>query len=439
MRSVSLIARTAATSQHTSSSSTFSTIDPIPTGPSYGNDWTEKAEQVKSTLVALSFRFFGRYEWRRNNHLSKHMSSQLSALPNDTKPAEVSISKPAIADGERSIRIPFGEVFACRFEGLHAGSTSVTSTPRNEVPKEILALAEGIRRSLLEVHQRVGHRASYDIEETTLQLPNSDCASRHVAVVQVQGEALPEDVRRSIVERFFQECFTAKYVLQEPAQEYVISAEEVEAIFSEDLDALARLSATHSTRPEPPKRLEVSNLPDLERLVAEAVAEPAVAFARANAGRRVKCKVITPAGDFDIQGTAARPETKWEFSGPITLVRQIDGLGLSDHKVKFAMPNVCFGSGDDRSGNGPETMPDSFTAAIGKGEGSDVPPEPLLTQIREFIGANTLLVRIRVEVIAVGSKIGFQLVHMEREVIPEYYELTSLDSSSDVSGHETCP
>lgn len=298
----------------------------------------------------------------------------------------------------------------------------MTSDPLHEAPRQLLALAEGIRSSLIEVHQKLGHQVTYEIKEKTLQLPNSDLASRFVVVAQSEGEVLPEDVKRAVAERFFKESFTATYSLQDPAQEEYVIPDEVMA-------ALWRGEAgyVHQGSDTAPQRFEVPEVSDLERLVADAVAVPALDFARAHAGKLVKCKVVTPAGEFDIEGKAACPETKWESADPITLVRQIDGLVISDHKVKFAMPNHCFESSNDRSGDGPESMPDNFFAAIGKGEDSDVPPEPLLTQVRQFIGANTLLVRIRVEVIAVGSKIGFQLVHMEREVVPEFYVPRSLN------------
>jgi hypothetical protein len=328
----------------------------------------------------------------------------------------------AIADGERGIRIPFGAPFACTFAQIQSGARSMVSDPLKEAPKQIWALAEGIRSSLTEVHQKLGHQVTYEIKEETLQLPNSDLASRFVAMVQVAGETLPKDVMRAVAERFFEEAFSAKYSLQEPMPDEIVFTDEMLQAFMNGGDYVPPNSAT------PTKRLEIADVEDVDGLLADAVAAPALDFARANAGKRVECMVVTPAGDFQIRGVAARPESKWKSGDLITLVRQIDGLAISDHKVHFAMPNHYFESNEDQYGNGPEAMPGKFIANIGKGEGSDVPPEPLLTQVREFIGSNTLLVRIRVEAIEVGGKVGYQLVHMEGEEPVLEIKLSPFDS-----------
>ena len=349
------------------------------------------------------------------------MHSEQPAPKDLTPRAQPLTAPPAISDGERGIRIPFGTPFACTFAQIQAGASSMVSDPLKEAPKQLLALAEGIRSSLIELHQRLGHEVAYEIKEENLQLPNSDLASRFVAVLQVAGEALPGDVMRAVAVRFFEEAFTAKYSLQEPLPDEIVLTDEM---LDASLNCRDYVPPDSST---PAKWLEIADVEDVDGLLADAVAAPALDFARAHAGKLVKCKVVTPAGDFDIEGKAARPENKWGSAGPITLVRQIDGMAISAHRVNFALPNVVFNGWDDRSGNGPEPMPDDFIASIGKGEDSDVPPEPLLTQVREFIGANTLLVRIRVEVVAVGSKIGYQLVHMEREILPEPWELDRIN------------
>lgn len=350
------------------------------------------------------------------------MTIEPSASHLESEQNHLLTANPTIVDGERDIRIPFGPRFFCKFDRSRVGIASATSDHFLAAPKQIFALAEGIRHALLEVHHKLGHIVAYEVKETILQLPNSDQASRYVSVIQTAGESLQADVKRAVVERFCEQCFTAKYSLRNPKdEEFVIPAEAFEVILRGDTDSVP-LDIDTTT-----KGLDIHDVPDLEELVADAVATPALNFARANAGKQVQCLVVTPAGNLQVTGIAARPESRWESPRPITLVRQIDGLAISGHKVDFAMPNICFNGSDDRSGNGPEPMPDNFVAAIGKGEESDVPPEPLLTQVRKYIGSNTLLVRIRVEVVAVGAKIGYQLVHMEREHIPEFYELPPVD------------
>ncbi|WP_382162969.1 hypothetical protein [Hydrogenophaga sp. ANAO-22] len=350
------------------------------------------------------------------------MTIEPSASHLESEQNDLLTANPTIVDGERDIRIPFGPRFFCKFDQSRGGLASATSDHFLAAPRQIFALAEGIRHSLLEVHHKLGHNVTYEVKETILQLPNSEQASRYVSVAQTAGESLQEDVRRAVVERFCEQCFTAKYSLREPTDEVVvIPAEAFEAMMRGDTDYV--LPEIETTK----RGLDIHDVLDLEGLVADAVATPALNFARANAGKQVQCLVVTPAGNLEIIGIAARPESRWESAGPITLVRQIDGLAISGHKVDFAMPNISFNGSDDRSGNGPEPMPDNFVAAIGKGEESDVPPEPLLTQVREYIGSNTLLVRIRVEVVAVGAKIGYQLVHMERVRLPEFYEVPLVD------------
>lgn len=332
-------------------------------------------------------------------------------------PDSMGVLAQPIMDGEGDIRIPFGARFDCEFEQIHAGAASLISDPLASIPKQILELAQGIKTSLCEVHQRLGHEVTYLIKEKILQLPDSTQASRFVSIVQVDGEKLPEEVRRAVVERFFERCFAAEYWIHNtsPPEEFIIPADAFEGSWGgtfngEDLAEVL----------EPSKPLEIADVPDFEGLVEEAVVKPATDFARANAGKQVKCEVVTPAGAFICEGKAARPESRHRSTNPISVVRQIDGIAISGYKVNFVVPGEGFDSIDDNFGDGREPIPHKFVADIGQGKDSDAPSQPLLTKVCQLIGDEALRVKIRVVVTEVRGVVRYQLVGIERNSAPEY-------------------
>lgn len=306
------------------------------------------------------------------------------------------------------ILIPIGSPFDCEFKNT-SGVTKLLFDPSKPIPKQTLELAEGIKRALCAVHSELDRSGNYHIKEEIVQLPGTNQASRAVSLVQVAGERLPQSVVNGAINRFLSECVlpndteqqTTRSVLQE------VPIQDLEAMVGEpSANDLCGFSAEIGSARDP---LAVQVL---DEALVHAVASSATEFKRANRGKHASISVVTAGGTLTCRGEVPMPESRSPPSDSISVVRQIDGLGISTYRVSFVAPadDLSCGPTDPIAA---AWIPEKFDAAIGQGDDKAAPQMPLLRKVREVIGKGSLLVKAEVLVSEVRGRTRYVLIGVE--------------------------
>lgn len=334
------------------------------------------------------------------------IGTEMLPIAGHARLAEVGSSQVELKGG--GILIAIGSPFYCEIKNT-AGATRLVFDPSKPIPKQTLELAEGIKRALCAVHSTLDRSGNYHIKEEIVELPGTNRASRGVSLVQVAGETLPQSIVHAVVNRFFGECVlpnateqqTTRSVLQE------VPAKDLEAMVGEPIaDNLCRLNAEND-----PARTQLA-VQVLDEALVHAVASSAMEFKRANRGKHASLSVVTEGGTITCRGEVPLPEKRVLPTDSISVVRQIDGLGISTYRVSFVAPADASCS-EPTDPIAARWIPEKFDAVIGQGDDKAAPQMPLLREVRKIIGKGSLMVKAQVLVSEVRGRTKYVLIGIE--------------------------